>query len=284
MRKQWMFVTALAILGCAAPPAPPQYMRDRPLGEEDSRRALTRMRDEIGPHAESVRVDDVFFLVTDAGLPAIETATATIRRLSVYLQSAYFFTKPTAPIRIYALRNHKSYVAFAHKSLKRYPSTPFGFYLPDERLMVLNLETGTGTLAHELVHPLLTDDFPATPAWFNEGFASLFEHSETRPDGRIVGKSNWRLRNLRAALKEVRIESLIRTRADEFYSDDRGLHYAAARYVCLYLQEAGLLESFYREFRATANVDQTGKTALEKVTGRSLEEFDRHWRAWVEGL
>ena len=32
-------------------------------------------------------------------------------------------------------------------------------------------------LVHEMVHPFMDADFPACPAWFNEGLASLYEQS-----------------------------------------------------------------------------------------------------------
>ena len=71
----------------------------------------------------------------------------------------------------------------------------FGFYMSGERKMVMNIATGTGTLAHELVHPLLAEDFPNVSSWFNEGFASLYEQSGSR-GSRMMGFVNWRLPGL----------------------------------------------------------------------------------------
>jgi hypothetical protein len=62
----------------------------------------------------------------------------------------------------------------------------------------MNIDTGGGTLVHEIVHPFIAANFPECPSWFNEGLASLYEQSgESR--GRIRGRTNWRL----AGLQEV---------------------------------------------------------------------------------
>jgi hypothetical protein len=152
--------------------------------------------------------------------------------------------------------------------------------------MVMNISTGTGTLAHELVHPLLSEDFPEVPSWFNEGFASLFEQSGPR-GGKMVGFVNWRLPGLHKALKAnhgVTFRELLGYTAGQFYGEDRGVNYATARYLCLYLQEKDLLIEFYKAFKASHQQDRTGSAALEKVTGKKLEDLEAEWRMWVLGL
>jgi hypothetical protein len=156
-----------------------------------------------------------------------------------------------------------------------------------ERKMVMNISTGTGTLAHEMVHPLLSEDFPGVPSWFNEGFASLFEQSGDR-GGKMVGFVNWRLPKLRQLLKinkGIPLADLIKTTTEQFYGeDDRGVHYATARYLCLFLQERQLLIPFFKEFQATAKEDPTGAAAMKKVTGMTPAELEPSWREWVLGL
>jgi hypothetical protein len=156
-----------------------------------------------------------------------------------------------------------------------------------ERKMVMNISTGTGTLAHELVHPLLAEDFPGVPSWFNEGFASLFEQSGER-GGKMVGFVNWRLPKLKQMLKigkGVALPDLMRTTTEQFYGeDDRGVNYATARYLCYYLQEHKLLIPFFQEFKKTAKEDPTGMLAFERATGKKPTDLESTWRDWVLGL
>jgi hypothetical protein len=138
-----------------------------------------------------------------------------------------------------------------------------------------------------MVHPLLAEDFPGVPSWFNEGFASLFEESGER-SGKMVGFVNWRLPKLKQMLKIGRgtaLTDLMKTTTEQFYGeDDRGVNYATARYLCLYLQEHKLLIPFFQEFKKTAKEDPTGALAFERATGKKPAEFDPGWREWVLSL
>ena len=120
--------------------------------------------------------------------------------------------------------------------------------------LVMNIATGGGTLVHEIVHPFMAANFAACPSWFNEGLASLYEQSGEE-DGQIKGFVNWRLDGLQRTIRAGRLptfETLCGTTTDEFYHHDKGANYGQARYLCLYLQEHGLLKKFYDEFRDSA--------------------------------
>ncbi len=279
-------LAALLLLASCASPAPPAYMRDAAGGEEEAKRAILEIRAGLGPDYTVVRVGGLFFLAAK-GVRQLDLARETIDRVSRFLWRDYFRVRPAAAIRVYCLPDRTAYVEHVRKSLGREPSTPYGFYLPGERTMYLNLGTGSGTLAHEIVHPLLAEDFPSVPAWFNEGFASLFEQSATLEDGTVVAKSNWRLKGLKAAMAEKRaisLPDLLATSTSAFYGDARGVNYATARYLLLWLQDHGKLRAYYREFRDSAAADPAGRAALERTVGATLEEFEPGWRAWVEGL
>jgi hypothetical protein len=286
MRPLIALVGAITLSSCTVP-GPPQYMTDAIRGEEDTRRALSRIQGELGPDFDTRVVEEVFFIAVNGGPRALETADAEVRRMVSELNGHYFSRRPTRPIRVYCFRDRSSYDAYVRSAYGRAPTTPYGFYMASERKMVLNLGTGRGTLSHEIVHPLLCEDFPEVPAWFNEGFASLFERTSTGRAGRLVGEVNWRVDDLKRAKREGRevpLRKLMETNTDEFYGDDRGVHYAMARFFCVYLQRQDLLDRFYREFRATAGDDPTGIGALERVTRKSLAEFEAEWRPWIDQL
>ncbi len=277
---------ALAALGaCGAEPIP-QYMQDLPRSEEESARVFAEIRKELGEDVHVEYLEDCFYVASNDTPASFRACKGTISRMYRYLYQDYFQKKPERPIRVYLFRDRKTYEEHCAAAYRKPPSTPFGFYLSRERKMVMNIATGTGTLAHELVHPLLAEDFPEVPSWFNEGFASLFEQSGPR-GGKIVGDLNWRLPGLVKALKAgkgVAFAELLATTSEQFYGDERGINYASARYLCYYLQEHGLLIGFYRDFKAAAKDDPTGAKTLEKATGKSLPDLDKAWREWVLGL
>jgi hypothetical protein len=151
----------------------------------------------------------------------------------------------------------------------------------------MNIETGSGTLVHEIVHPFIEANFPACPPWFNEGLASLYEQSG-EVDGHLHGFPNWRLPALQETIKQgalVSFKSLLEMDADAFYRQDKGANYAQARYLCYYLQEKGLLVKFYREFTANQSADPSGYLSLQKILNETdMRAFQKRWEKFVLGL
>src|SRR5262249_43808226 len=147
------------------------------------------------------------------------------------------------------------------------PDTPYGYFTNAHRALVMNIATGGGTLVHEMVHPFMDADFPQRPAWLNEGLGSLFEQSAD-DNGHIRGLPNWRLPALQKSIRAGTVpsfERLLATSSDAFYGPGSGTHYAEARYLLYYLQEKGLLPTFYRQFRAGWRQDPTGYQTLRAV-------------------
>jgi len=139
---------------------------------------------------------------------------------------------------------------------------------------------GTGTLAHELCIPCCPKTSRRAQL-VNEGFASLFEQSGDR-------KADGGLRQLAAAQAQAAAQDQQGNPAggadedddEQFYGeDDRGVHYATARYLCLYLQERQLLIPFFKEFKATAKADPTGAAAMRR-SPPDARRAGTFWREW----
>ena len=141
-----------------------------------------------------------------------------------------------------------------------------GFYSPSRRLVVANLGRSAGNLRHELVHPLLGDDFDDLPAWLNEGLGALYGSARrTRSGFRFL--VNYRLRHLQAARRAGRLPSLDELAASterEVYGDDAGTYYALARYLLLYLEREGKLDTFVRTLRAKPVTTAWQRTVLRR--------------------
>jgi hypothetical protein len=273
-------------LGCAAGSGVPPSLRELPASDEETRRAADEIRRELGEGFLVELVEGIFFAATDDTAENFARHRATIALVFRFLRSDYLKRIPSRPVRVYLFRDRRGYEGYCRAAYGEPPSTPFGFYRAGERKIVLDISTGGGTLAHEIVHPLLAEDFPGVPSWLNEGFASLFERFRER-DGAVEGRPNWRLPVLQRALRDGRapgLRRLLESPPNEFYGDERGVSYAAARHLCLWLQERGLLARFYREFRDGAAADPSGLRTLERVAGRALADLERDWTAWVRDL
>ncbi len=277
-------LAALALLVSCSPEIP-RCMEGLPRTPDESKKVISEIQKELGEKTRVEQIEDVFFMALDDTSRSFERCRGTIECMTRHLYNGFFTRKPQKPIRVYLFRGKTSYESYYRETYGGTPSTPFGFYMSSERKIVMNIGTGTGTLAHELVHPLLGEDFPDVPDWFNEGFASLYEQSISR-GGRMFGLVNWRLPILQEELakrKDGVLDRLLRT-GDEFYTKQSGVNYAVARYLCFYLQEKKLLEAFYKRFRENVEKDPTGRQSLEKVTGRSVGDLEKEWRVWVKPL
>jgi hypothetical protein len=200
------------------------------------------------------------------------------------LKAAYFKKDPTDILDVWLFKDKESYEENAQKLFKAKPDTPYGYYSSTDKALVMNIATGGGTLVHEIVHPFVAANFPNCPSWFNEGLGSLYEQSGER-DGKIIGRTNWRLPGLQKAIQKKKVpsfETLCNTTDDEFYEKDRGTNYAQARYLCYYLQEKGLLQKFYRRFYANRQKDPGGYATLQEILGRpDMDKFQQDWEAYV---
>ena len=254
------------------------------LPQDEAKKIIAEMKDRVGAGAIVEQVDPIFFAATDGTQRSLDRCKRTIASMQRGLYKDFLKKKPKKPLKVYLFKEKASYENYCEEFLNESPGTPFGFYRDSDRSLIMNIATGTGTLAHELVHPLAAADFEKIPSWFNEGFASLYEQSTTKRDGTIWGLVNWRLPGLQEDLDDVELEALMKTTSGEFYGRGSGLRYAAARYLCMYLQQEGKLPEFYRSFRDTFDKDKTGITQLEKVTGRSLTDVQADWEKWVSQL
>ncbi|HUS31931.1 MAG TPA: hypothetical protein VMZ53_25695 [Kofleriaceae bacterium] len=128
----------------------------------------------------------------------------------------------------------------------------WGFYMPDKRTAIANVGASIGNLRHELVHPLLGDDYPTIPAWLNEGIASLYGSAKLGKHG-FTFLVNYRLRDLQKALKAGTLPSLAElaaSTADDLHGDQAMMFYAYSRYVLLYADKQGTLSKLYADLRA----------------------------------
>ena len=233
-------------------------------------------------------VEKPFVVVGDGGRRAVEGhARGTVRWAVDLLKRDFFEKDPKEILDIWLFKDSASYRAHARKLFGRDPSTPYGYYSPAHKSLVMNIETGGGTLVHEIVHPFVEANFPGCPPWLNEGLGSLYEQSGEQ-DGHIVGYTNWRLPGLQRAARAGHLlpfKTLLAMDGAAFYDDERGTNYAQARYLLYYLQERGLLVRFYREFHAARAADPTGFDTLKRVLGESdMDAFQRRWEKFVLGL
>jgi hypothetical protein len=236
----------------------------------------------------SIVIQRPFVVIGDEAVQTVrKRATQTVKWAVDHLKQDFFAQDPIDILDIWLFKDEASYNTNAEMLFGKGPSTPFGYFSPTHKSLVMNISTGGGTLVHEIVHPFMASNFESCPSWFNEGLASLYEQS-SEADGHIRGETNWRLKGLQEAIKKDRLPSFEEhcgTTTKQFYDDKHGTNYAQARYLCYYLQEQKLLRTYYQEFRKNAKQDPTGIQTLKKVLGEAdMQAFKRIWQEFVTGL
>ena len=256
--------------------------------EQHVKDVQTRIKDKLNSNDFSILIQRPFVVVGDEPEQTVQQhATDTVKWAVDHLKKDYFKNDPAEILDIWLFKDDSSYRKNTKLLFGSEPTTPYGYYSRADKALVMNINTGGGTLVHELVHPFMEANFPACPSWFNEGMGSLYEQCG-EVDGHIHGYTNWRLPGLQRAIKEKRVpsfETLMAMDARTFYNENRGDNYGQARYLLYYLQEKGLLRKFYEEFVAQQSQDPSGFKTLKKILGESdMGSFQRRWEQYVLGL
>jgi hypothetical protein len=254
-----------------------------PTQEQLAARAA-QLEKQLSGQGYTVVVEAPFVVIGDESPKRVKQRAAFVHWIVALIEKDYFAKQPDKIIDIWLFRNQQTYRKGAKKFWDDEPTTPYGYYSPEDSALIMNIGPGAGTLSHELVHPYIEANFPDGPSWFNEGLASLYEQPREK-DGHMWGTTNWRLPGLQAMIKNKSIPSLrklMSTTRDGFY-DARYDSYAYARFLCQYLQDHGKLIDFYKKFTADTK-DLTGQKALAAVVGMEVESFDAVFQKWAMSL
>ena len=168
-----------------------------------------------------------------------------------------------------------------------------GVYVGSFGIFFSDTYTGYGTFVHEYMHALHSGDQEAVlqkhPRWLTEMLSTTFEtlrwnHVLDIPE---VELKSERLTTLCLYIREgkhVGFDKLISAEDGWTEGIEIGLFYAAVRYIGVYLYQKGLLGEFYKEYKKNYANDRSGRLALEKVTGKKLEVFEKEWEMWAATL
>ncbi|NQU20575.1 MAG: C39 family peptidase [Candidatus Nealsonbacteria bacterium] len=246
---------------------------------------MMKLKKKLPPKGFTVVIQHPFVVIGDESAAMVKRrAVGTVKWSVDKLKQAYFTKDPRQIIDVWLFKDKASYRKYTEEIFGDDPDTPYGYFSHTDQALIMNIATGGGTLVHEIVHPFVDTNFSECPAWFNEGLGSLYEQS-AESNGRIVGRTNWRLAGLQKAIKAKEVPSfkaLCSTTTHEFYSKDPGTNYSQARYLCYYLQQCGRLRKFYHQFHANQRKDPSGYDTLQAVLGsKDMDKFHKDWEAYV---
>jgi hypothetical protein len=253
----------------------------------DFARHIEQLKKKIPTREFTISIEYPFVVIGDGDPAALKSQAETVRWAVEKLKQDYFEKDPVEILDIWLFKNEASYRKYALSLFNDEPETPYGYYSSANKALVMNIETGGGTLVHEIVHPFVEANFPECPPWLNEGLGSLYEQSGEQ-NGHIYGFTNWRLKGLQQAIRAHAVptfRTLMTMDTDAFYNRDKGTNYGQSRYLCYYLQERGLLVKFYKEFYAHRASDPSGYQTLQSILGeQDIDAFKQRWEKFVLDL
>lgn len=236
--------------------------------------AEARMREALGavaPPGAAIFVQGRYAFVTTAS-HSKKQINSIAKRLDLYLdflEREYQLQLPDNYLTLYLVRsnNELKWQAKRLHNIEVSRNTIGYAYHGDQSTIAIIPGTRIGTLFHEIFHLVVRTSFGDIPQWLDEGLASLYEVSAFTGK-KLAGVPNWRGPVLHKLWdKRPLIETLIRA---EWFTGDAvaaaeggdtkeattvtpetmAVHFAAQRYLMLYLQERGRLGAVFQAVRA----------------------------------
>jgi len=195
-----------------------------------------------------------------------------------YFDREIFEIKHPKRLEVFLFDGPKYYGPFA-RYLTGPNYTSYGFYIPSRDMIVVNADTGLGTLTHELAHHFTDCGFDYRPVeWIREGIATYFEKfiGHLDEDGKLhitFGYfSNERLPQAKEIIHKFTFSQLI---------GRGGFPQALIRSFVMFLHKKGKFIEFARIAAAESVDDPFGLGALERVYNKPLDEIEAEWKQWV---
>src|SRR5581483_7282418 len=146
-------------------------------------RVVAHWKDRLASEHLQYLVAPPFVIAGNGPSAELERARDGTILAAARAEHAMFFKKePTEPVLIFLFESDGPYRRLSREWFNDPHVSPYGYFRQHDRVMMMNVSTGLGTLVHEL----------NVPDWFNEGLASLYEQSSIQGD-KIEGHENWRL-------------------------------------------------------------------------------------------
>ncbi|MBE2218979.1 MAG: hypothetical protein IAE90_12285 [Ignavibacteria bacterium] len=244
---------------------------------------------KILPQGMSITKFRYFVVFSDLDEELTYKLIDTDMRYTIDAMSGNFTKKlPTTVTPIYLFGDFDKYKEFVLKNydIAEDDISPYGFFKISKNVIVVRYVSWKGSILHEITHRFTRSDFPTMPSWFDEGFASLNEKS-TFKEGKLVGEFSFRIIPLRRAIENntyTSIEQMMKTDDEELYSRRSSFYYAQSRYLLMYLQEKGLLETYYKTFRDTYAEDETGISQLETLLDKPIGSINEDCLEYIKSF
>jgi len=241
-------------------------------------------------------VTDHFIVVSDGEESWAQGVAACLERYRAILGRDFDMITPAHRITVYNSNDVYQEAARLH-GIDLPPGTIAYSVYADLSMAGEGAPGACGSLAHELVHLMIRDNFGDAPAWLEEGLASAVALSVPEGD-HLSFQRGWRDDVLRSRWSmHPSVERLMSLTWDDFSPRSSGFGagdfdrvaavQATASVFARYLASRHKLEKVYfavrkQDLRADLRDHGTRRQGVEKELGKSLKEVDSDFNAWFK--
>ena len=189
------------------------------------------------------------------------------------------------PIHVFVSEDRVQYKSFVVRELHIDDPPGFGVYVPTHNLFATYEDSGMGTFAHEIMHPLVERNLSDRPLWAKEGIPTFFEkfYGYWKNDELIVywGFQNpWRIAEIGTNLTRLDLRQIITDPKPSTNSSPFVRNESELRMVSVFLWEKG---RFKRFLNLIAAHDKAGfQSYLEAAMGMPIEKILPLWQSYLE--
>ena len=192
----------------------------------------------------------------------------------------FFKADFTYPIRVLVLEDRASFQTFLRQQFAVIDPPNYGIFLYRYNLFATYEDSGLGTFAHEIMHPLVERNLKDRPIWAIEGIPTFFEkfYGYWRDDELVINwgyQNPWRVEGLGTNLLRLSLIGILSTTETpgRYNESDR-------RMVSMFLWEQGKLKRFLQMVNKR---QQNGSGSyFEAALGMPIERVIPLWQNYLK--
>jgi hypothetical protein len=236
------------------------------------------------PYHKKTEYFDFYYLRDSPRIPEITRFADGFVQL---VNRDFFNTDFDYPIRVLVFEDRAQYKQFLTQQLHIADPPNFGIYIYRNKFFATYEDSGLGTFAHEILHPLVEKNLKGRPQWAMEGIPTFFEkfYGYWR-NGELVtywGYQNpWRIQQLGTNLTQLDLKQII---AEDGWSADFNWvehNESSCRMASVFLWQQGRLKRF---LTLIATHDKAGyPTYFEAAMEMPVEKIIPLWQDYLNDV
>jgi Flp pilus assembly protein TadD len=246
----------------------------------------------VGAHADTWnQVRSTHFAVnTDAGADRGRQVLLRFEQMRALFGQLILRSEVNVPVPLTIIAFRSSDEMQAHVPVYQGKAVDLsGFFVsrPDRDYIVLDLSAGNAwtTVFHEYAHMLLDGNYPATPLWFDEGFADYFSTIDVLRDGVQVGKPPQGYLELLRSSKWIPFDELLEVQPDSKtynLADRRSLFYAQSWVLVHYLFDMQKMPAAGEYFGLVEGQHTPVEQAVQQAFGMGSQQLEQQARNYYQ--